>query len=353
MAESKNHHYVPQFYFRRFSKDGKNINALLRPNGRLIDGAPIRGQASKAWFYGTAERERALSKIEGHCSAALRTLSELPSDAALDEASYHGVLTHLVLQRARTQSARESTMPFHNRLAQLFLEAELAKNISMTSEKRELMMQALPFLELDPAQVQTMEMGVAMESVDILADLRVLLLDNKTNRPFAFGDAPVVLYNPYCRDVTLRSVLGYAKPGLMVLMPLDSRTYIALIDDEVYDVRGAKNARIALRELSDVAALNKLQIHAASHCVYFEDTAFRDYVHCLWQMERYKLTNHSGKVVEAPGFSVETGESLGDIVHGFTPQLNFRPLFSFLKHPILGDADARQHRRASFESYAR
>ena len=38
---------------------------------------------------------------------------------------------------------------------------------------------------------------------------------------------------------------------------------------------------------------------------------------------------------------------MGDVVHGFQPQLDFRANFSFLKYAVYGDEDRRQLRRAT------
>lgn len=76
------------------------------------------------------------------------------------------------------------------------------------------------------------------------------------------------------------------------------------------------------------AALNKLQIHASSSCVYFEDERFSDYARALWLEERARLTTHAGLVVQAPDYDAQTREALGDIVHAFQPQLAYRPLLT-------------------------
>lgn len=52
--------------------------------------------------------------------------------------------------------------------------------------------------------------------------------------PFIFGDAPVVFYNSYYRNVTARGVLGLQSPGLQIFFPLDSTTLLLLMDDKVY-----------------------------------------------------------------------------------------------------------------------
>lgn len=47
----KKEHYVPQFYLRHFSLDGKNIAVYDKQADKLIEQAPILSQAQKPYFY--------------------------------------------------------------------------------------------------------------------------------------------------------------------------------------------------------------------------------------------------------------------------------------------------------------
>ena len=77
MANKKNQHYVPQFYFKFFSKNKKSINILLKNNGQIIPNASIKAQCSKNNFYGSQELEDMFSSLEGEYSQVLRDLTEL------------------------------------------------------------------------------------------------------------------------------------------------------------------------------------------------------------------------------------------------------------------------------------
>lgn len=123
MADNKNHHYVPQFYFRRFSQDGKSVCALIRKAGKLIKSASIGDQASKDWFYGNQTIEQELGKIEGQCATALNALSEQRNPALLDWADANLVLIWIAMQRSRTEAARQGSRESNNILFRLQLEA--------------------------------------------------------------------------------------------------------------------------------------------------------------------------------------------------------------------------------------
>ena len=90
MAERKNHHYVPKFYFRRFSKDEKSICLLRREGGQAVPSAAIKHQASKNKFYERDDVEKALGEVEGQASEALKQLAAVQSPMELSEEAMHG-----------------------------------------------------------------------------------------------------------------------------------------------------------------------------------------------------------------------------------------------------------------------
>lgn len=333
----KNHHFVPKFYFRMFSKDSKSICVLNRASGHAYFRAPLKNQAAKEWFYGDDVAETALGELEGKASAAFKRLIESQEPGSLDEETLTWVLAHITVQRARTQAARDAGQPMADRFTQLQMEVAINTAPDLSEEKRRELLSAIPFMSADPVEAQKLEMRVALENCGSLADLLPLFLENRTNRPFIFGDAPSIFYNGYYGDVRLRGVLGFETPGLIAILPLGERLCLMLLDDQCYRLRGARDNRVIVRDLNDVAALNKLQLHAASDCVYFANAEHADYVKHLWHAEKGALAPHLGKVVEAPAKSAETGAPMGDLLHSFQPQLPYDLRLSFLKHPVLDD----------------
>lgn len=346
MSNRKNHHFVPQFYFRRFSQDDRSICVLTKATGQLIEKASIKSQASRNNFYGSDELESALGEIEGACSTTLRNLAALDNPTLLEDSDVSNLLLHIALQRSRTMSARTNGQPFQDKMARLFAEMALTQSTEIDEEARKLLLENLEDIGAEPVQAHRMQMGVAVEAAGELNDLLPLMLVNKTNRPFVFGDAPVVFYNALYRNVRHRGVLGLTTPGLLVIFPLSSTQCLMLVDSASYKILRAKENCISLREFRDVAAINKLQLHAASSCVYFGGFQYARYVSELWRQEQSRFRPHAGVVVEAPGFDAGTGEPMGDIVHGFEPQLPYPFTLSFLQHPVLGDENYRFTRRS-------
>jgi hypothetical protein len=66
MAQNKKYHYVPRFYLKRLSSDGKSINLWNLPNRREVLNANLKNQCYRNYFYGKErEVETALGEVEG------------------------------------------------------------------------------------------------------------------------------------------------------------------------------------------------------------------------------------------------------------------------------------------------
>ncbi|MFC4927907.1 DUF4238 domain-containing protein [Delftia deserti] len=347
MAQRKNHHFVPQFYFRRFSLDERSICVLTRETGQTIRCASIKAQASRDRFYGSDEVEKFLGKVEGESSLALRVLSGLQDPTDLPDEHLGVLLPWLALQRTRTETARQTSKPMNDMILRLFLEAEIGNDEYLTQEQKAERFNQLEEVSSDAVQSQIMEMDLAIGASGRLSDLEPLLLENRTNRPFIFSDSPVVLHNACYESVKWRGVLGFESPGLLLSYPLSPKLSLLLVDQACYRIKGAPKGRVHIRDLNDIRALNKLQIHSSSSCTYFHDFEFASYVKNLWEQEREVMKAHGASVNEAPGFDSVSGESLGDIVHSFQPLLPIKLRLSFLQSLVGGDEEYRFVPRSS------
>ena len=65
MPQNKNHHFVPQFYLRRFGSD-RFVAAFTLAGRRHVPRASIAGQCQRPYLYGKDPAvEAKLSAIEG------------------------------------------------------------------------------------------------------------------------------------------------------------------------------------------------------------------------------------------------------------------------------------------------
>lgn len=109
---SKRHHYVPQFYLRRFADQKGRLSGYRRTTGGTVR-ITTRNAAVATGFYNIVDEtgqpsdalEKDLSDLEGNAAEALRRLvNEWPPEADVKEA----VADFIALQAARTRSFRDS-----------------------------------------------------------------------------------------------------------------------------------------------------------------------------------------------------------------------------------------------------
>src|SRR5438876_10003335 len=98
----REHHFVPQFYLRNFSSDGRRINLFNFKLGRAVMGTSIKHQRSKHNFYGFApDPEKALGELVRATAEAIRNIRAarvLPLSASGD---WPALPTFMVSQKLR------------------------------------------------------------------------------------------------------------------------------------------------------------------------------------------------------------------------------------------------------------
>lgn len=173
---------------------------------------------------------------------------------------------------------------------------------------------------------------VAHRAVKAISDLSLLILRNHTAAPFIMSDTPCVFSNHYMRAVRDSGVLGYMTPGLMAVLPIDSRTQVLLYDAAVYTPQYSTAKCIDIFRVADVSLLNALQIYSAEENVYFSDIKAQTYVHDLLSAHYRNLQDHRGGfVIHGPGEVLIDGvPNTGEVLHIYEPQLPITLDLSFI-----------------------
>lgn len=344
-------HFVPQYYFRRFSECNRRIHVCLRKTGRIIPNASVRHQCCGRRFYGSPEIERVFQRVDADHAEAIRVLADATwaADwAAVNEKVIVNIWNAVLFQRSRTQLEvdKRSHVP-----TALFL-PEFREFIAQESqsEERDTILGAI-----DNRQVRIVQSPIAavLQAIEAAASSSILISDlewcvfrNLTEYPFIFGDAPVVYYNSLLRDVTERGVLGLQSPGLQMFYPIDRDMLLMMYDAEAY--RFTKRAYFDIRSASDVSQLNALQLHHSRHAIYFGSLTDEEYVRDLWQAHRHKLKSPQFQIKTRRNWIVDGNVEPRPILHILEPHLNIRLRLSFLPCAPLGDSEYHfRHRSPS------
>jgi Protein of unknown function (DUF4238) len=255
MPHNKKHHYVPKFYLRNFSPDGRSIGIHNIPSKRTIPSGNLSNQCYRNYFYGKQPSiEHALAGIEGAAAQVIGNLlqGQKPPASLSNE---HIVLSHfIVLQAARTEYEAEA-------------EAEATDKVFKTVYREEL--RDLKNYRIGFDDPILMSLRVASRAVPAVYDLRAKLLCNETDLDFVTSDNPVVRHNQYYEGNIYFGQTGWAQAGLLAFLPLSPKLLCLFYDGETYRVGGKTDSIVPIDCLQDVENLNALQWLNALKNVYF------------------------------------------------------------------------------------
>lgn len=342
MANKKNQHFLPQFYFRNFSSNKKTINLILRKSGEIINGAPIKGQCSKSYFYGNKEIEDLFSTIEGDHSSVLKKILLLDSTQALQDYINNfdpiidkdiqinpeilNLLQIILFQRSRTEyEAKKMSITLSKTFKEILLshaEAKKAKEILEYKDDFDIV--------ADEQSTVLMLIKYAFLSTPGILDLGIYILKNETNREFIFSDSPVVFFNLAYKNIKKFGVLGLQSPGLLIFFPISPNTCLLLIDEQKYQGTLLGNNYFEIKNKFDIDSINKLQIHHSMNSVYFSDNISEKYIKQLWRQQKSNFVNISGQFNKMDTFD-KYGKKDGEILHMYQEQLPYEMHLSFLQ----------------------
>ena len=261
MAFNKNQHFVPKVHLRPFTLDGENMAINLINITRLasIENAPVKNQCSRDYFYGKDPKlESAINFIENHYGEVVRMLERgYPS---VDSRITIVLARFIYLQYLRTEAASRAMS-----------EMLLALHDVPGSD--------IPLPSMRDAMLEAVQAAMHhyREAMQIVDDLTLCLVRNRTDVPFITSDDPAVLTNWLHlerRPKALRS-FGPKSAGAIFLLPLTSDLCAIMFDSAVYAC-DHQSGLIDLNRPDDVAALNAHQILRCHKNIYFRDWAARN-----------------------------------------------------------------------------
>jgi hypothetical protein len=297
MAANKKHHYVPRFYLRHFTNDGRSLSLYNLGRDLVVPSANLKNQCYRDYMYGTDGRQEAnLSLMEGALAELLkRVLASqlLPRPWSPDHESLC-ILT--ILQSARTAYASDAMNEFTDKMWKQVLE----KDPRFPTE----MLEKVRIANSDPANF-TVHIMLRLYHLIMDLDYRLLLAHQGTQ--FITSDNPVVLYNQLLEFEPLGSKTGLACKGLQIFFPLSPGVLLAFFDRSVYafSPRESIIARVPSRE--DMNQINALQVVSALENVYFNSAA-ADIFRVVAQGKRFRRSRMA-KVIALPETPTEMGTS--------------------------------------------
>ena len=309
--KKKNQHYVPKFYLRNFSDEGRNISLYNFNNDRFIPTASIKNQACSNFFYGEDEIiEKYFSIIEGAASKHIKEILENKVLPKYHSKPYFHLLMFMMTLGLRTPKAIDDMNEHLNKSLELFAQYDKRLSLFKDGEYR---------IELtDPvvSQIDLLE-----KNFHYVTDLRIKVIVNRTSLPFITSDSPIVKYNEYLEKRGYKyGFEGYGGMGLQIFLPISPTMMLMFYDGWTYKVSDKKVDFIETNSLNDVKCINLLQAIYSKNQLFFDKSSSEEQIRgIVMESKKYRELNKIDY------------ENIGDYEH---PDGKLSKRFSFGPAPI-------------------
>jgi hypothetical protein len=275
-------HYVPQFYLRYFSNNGKSVGLYNLETHKYVPHASIAEQACVKDLYGKdptleswfCKKERTWAKIIKEIIQK-ETIPQDPKD-------YLELLNFILLADARTKKMADSQNELIDNLAKITIEMQRYHKVhNLTTEGMRITWDIPNYYPII----------TACEMVQILLDLQMILIINNSNKSFITTDNPVVKYNQMFVKRRYFRNAGYGHMGTQIFVPLSPRYCICVYDPIIYDVDVNKNKTIDIKSTSQITEINKLSLLNADKVIFFNNNEKESHIKSL--VKNYKKKQDS------------------------------------------------------------
>ncbi len=277
MPKKKRHHYIPQFYLRRFSinSEGKSIALFNLKNKRFIENAPIKHQACKSFLYGDDddEVEDALAKIEDKIARFFYFWTEKKDlFPPPDNSKAFTLLKRFILYQAhRTPKSGSNAIDSINAGVKVMFKEYLPQLYEDIKNGK--------LIHKDPVLFSLFQ---SAEHEHLLNFLDCKFLVNLSSLPFITSDAPVVFYNKLMEKASnYIGATGLVSKGLQIFYPIHPRLMICMYDPQVYDFGNGCTNCTGTESIEAINQLNGLQLINSHSQLFFDETISEEYIHKL------------------------------------------------------------------------
>ena len=292
MVEKKNQHYVPRFYFRFFSCNGKDICIFNVDNKNHFVG-PFKNQGSKDYFYMKGkELEDAFEKIEQSQRKSIKKLIDSKSFKAISKEEYIEILRFITFQDTRTNYAKRGVNETTQHLVREYVKPKMLqdKKLSKKFTKEE-----IDKLELIFSADHLISIDIGLQYPILISDLIPILLVNKTELDFLFSDHPIILYNLFFHKDTFESHIGLQSPGLLIFCPLSKDLCLFLFDSKTYKIGNSKENLLEIDNSEEIEKINKLQLYRCDRNIYYTNSNQKEKINKLF--EEFSKNNMKSKEI--------------------------------------------------------
>jgi len=302
MTEYKVQHFVPQWYQRNFTanpdaKENEMSIWVFSIESRKMELNPIYQTAAEDDFYGRITEE-SLQDLEKKTSTSINSLIKCKYIKGLSPTSVENIRIFLLLQSARTKTAKDITEKAVNRI----LETEIRPKFRLIYKDSPEKLDYIDALDLSDADFFIWNMRMAIASVVGITDLSGYLLINRTDLPFVSSDHPVVINNYFFKRQTSP---GFLTPGLQIFCPISDSLYVLFVHVDLYEFLSKGKNCIEITDKKDVNSLNILQL-LNCHRHILSNQNCGDYLNSLLtESDKIRKKNPNYANIEANNFGIK------------------------------------------------
>ena len=329
LAETKNQHYVPQFYQRFFSADAnhKTIGAYVVDKRKYIPSAPIKKQSSGDYFYSSNQKiEDALCQLEILASKVIGLINSNPIEKLSKEDAYAlYVFTFMQIGRTldRVNIIQELTDKIARNLLKKYVEVE--RNTDSARDVEQITDEVIDSIEVELTEPGLFTLGNHAQLVNTCIDLKMKVLINRTGCPFITSDNPACMYSMFLERVG-ECTYAFGSKGLMFYMPISKDVAVIYYDSQCYKMGDKKKDYVEVTQKDDVINLNTLTACYANKMLYCLDGSISERELEEYATKREKI-RPKDRVETIDGIKTDKGEIIG----AFTTSIYCNLRLSFIK----------------------
>lgn len=277
-GQTKNQHYVPQFYQRYFSIDSKTIGVYVINSDKNIFSAPIKNQSSGDYFYSENMKiEHALGKIEELSKRVIDKINSNPK-GHLTQEEESILYTFTMLQNGRTLAQANLIQEYTNTTLRNLVkkQIELFRNNDKKSEVEEITDEMLDKCSFNLTEPGMFALGTQTQLIETCLDLEYKILINNAKIPFITSDNPVALYDQFMERMD-NQIYALGSRGLQMYLPLTPTLGVMYYDPKCYKLGYRKKAYVEITQNKDICELNKLTAANAENILYYKQNSITEY----------------------------------------------------------------------------
>lgn len=317
MPVYKNQHYNPQFYLKFFSNDTRTINIFIKKSEKVIrDKAEIKHTSSADYFYSKdVSYEKKLGIIEDEAKRVLEKIilsNKLPEITDNDTfIIYFATIVHAF----RTKQASHEINQFTDKLYKANLRSmhKFDPQFKKFLKEHEASIEDLDSIKINSEEAAREYIYISASNMPSILDLKIKLLENRTDTPFLTSDHPVVFYNRFLERRNIKEgTTSLSAVGLQIFYPISPKLMLFFYDSLIYQV-GLKNSPTEI--ITDKTIIDKLNVMQFLNCgefIYFNKNMTDEYLHKL--NARAKKFNTATEVIVRTFENIkERDGSIGDL----------------------------------------